>query len=48
MFDSIFEDFKTVYDEAVTAIISLREEAQNIKEKMDVSIDSCETIEEEL
>lgn len=48
MFELIFEDFKTVYDEAVSAIISLREEAQTIKEKMEEIIDSCETIEGEL
>lgn len=48
MFELTFEDFKQVYDDAITAIVSLRESAQYIKEKMDEIIDSCETIEGEL
>lgn len=43
-----FEDFKNALEEAVSAIVNLREEAESIREEMDNIITACETIEEEL
>ena len=47
-YNQYFENFETAYDDAVTRIIELREQAQEIKDAMDAIIDSCETIEGEL
>lgn len=47
-FNQYFENFTETYDEVVSRIIDLREQAQKIREQMDSIIDSCETIEGEL
>lgn len=47
-FNQYFENFTTIYDEVISNIIDLREQAQEIKEHMDSIIDSCETLEGEL
>lgn len=43
-----FEEFKELYDITISNIVDLRELAQEIRERMDEIIDSCETIEGEL
>lgn len=43
-----FEEFKELYDITITNVVELRELTQEIKERMDDIIDSCETIEGEL
>lgn len=43
-----FSDFQDALDNAITAVIDLKEAAQEIKESMDNIIDACENIESEL
>lgn len=43
-----FSIFENAYDEAIKAIIDLREAAQEIKERMEDIVDACETLESDL
>lgn len=47
-FNQYFEDSQVAYDEAVSKIVELREQATFIKNSMDEIIDACETIENEI
>lgn len=42
-----FENFQDAYNDAICKIITLREQAQEIREQMYSIIDSCENIENE-
>ena len=46
--ESLLNDYTEAYNEAVTAIVNLREAAEAIRDKADAIIESCETIEEDL
>ena len=46
--ESLLEDYNEAYNQAVTAIVNLREAAEAIRSKADEIIDACETIEDEL
>lgn len=41
-------DFEQALNEAISAIVNLREEAQSLRDELDNVIDACETIEETL
>lgn len=43
-----FESYQEAYDNAVDAIVKLREEAEAIKDRMETIISACEDIEGEL
>ena len=46
--EQMFNLLNVYLNEATAAIVNLREQAEEIREKMDNLIDACETIENEL
>lgn len=42
------ELLKEAYNEAISAITNLREEAEDMRDKMDEIINACETLENEI
>lgn len=45
MIEDLYTDYKDAYDETVSAIVRLREAAEELKNSLEEVIESCENIE---
>lgn len=45
MNENLYNDYREAYDEAVNAIVRLREAAEELKNNLEEIIESCENIE---